>query len=136
MQRVFTQVTSLRPKLEKQVRQVAKAFADSKQNDWVALILIGSASEGQATYRSDLDFLVIVSPDRPLNYGQVVAWRDELERLLAKKGVDSTLPCQFNFVKDSVRHSVEPAMRQALAGGLVLFSVDPLWPVTEALGVA
>lgn len=96
--------------------------------DFIALLLIGSCARGTATYRSDID-LLIVARDCHLDYGRVVEWRNRIEGVLETNAVETVLPCQFTFVLSSVRTTSEPAMRQALAKSIVLYSINSEWAI-------
>ena len=94
--------------------------------DILSVLLLGSCSRGTATYRSDIDILVVIDGEI-LNYGVVIANRDWIEAEFEKKAQLSTLTqpleVQFTIVLKSVFNTSEPAMRDALSHAIVL--ADP-----------
>ena len=121
---IYSQVPSLQEPLSLQIVGIAKQFPISSKIRGVALI--GSCSIGQATYRSDVDLLVIVGAQQ-LTYSDVVKMRDEVENHFESKGFaelcSNPLPIQVTVVLESVFLTEEPAMRDALKTAIPLF--DP-----------
>ena len=87
----------------------------------MGVLLIGSTSRGMATYRSDIDLLVVLK-DGDLHFGRVQNLRDHLDHALADVA-DTPLPIHANFVLPSVIDTKEPAMQRALLSAIILW--DP-----------
>ena len=72
----------LQPKLLTEINSLSQAFASSRKvailRQVESILLIGSCSRGQATYRSDIDLLVILK-EGPLTYTRVRQLRDIFE---------------------------------------------------------
>lgn len=83
------------------------------------VLVIGSVSRGEATYRSDVDLLVILRQG-PLNYARV----QDLRRRLEEEVISGSegLEVQAQFVLPGVHQTTEPAMRQALREAWPLIS--------------
>jgi predicted nucleotidyltransferase len=123
----FSSVKSLQPQVASQIAAVKATFVACRWPDVVALLLIGSCAEGTATYRSDIDFLVVMKTSFPLTYSQVVAYRDQIEQAMNTRQVPECLPCQFTFVLETVRLSDEPAMTAALRKSVTLYATGLPW---------
>lgn len=115
---MLSQVPSLNPKLEKVLEDLRKKFPANLLPLLDSVLLIGSASRGAATYRSDLDLLVVLR-EGPLQFERVRSLRDQFEREWLQH-IQSPLPFQVNFVLPSVRSTQEPAMRDALTKAIML----------------
>jgi predicted nucleotidyltransferase len=110
----LTSVPSLAGKLEAQLRSLREALAAASiAGEFQEVLVIGSVSRGEATYRSDIDLLFILR-EGPLNYSRVQDLRDRLEHQVLEKVSERALPVQAQFVLPSVRETREPAMRSAL----------------------
>lgn len=115
----YTAVASLTPLLETQVSSLIKVLpVVFSPNESMGALLIGSCSRGQATYRSDLDILVILQTGS-LTYSRVQSLRDQFEQCWSKSNA-GPLPCQINFVLPTVFETSEPAMQNALRDAVIL----------------
>jgi hypothetical protein len=79
-------------------------------------LLVGSCASGKATYRSDVDVLVILKA-APLIYSRICALRDRFDQAWQKTG---PLDCHLNFVLTNVFETSDPAMKHALHGAVTL----------------
>ena len=120
----YTQVTSLSDSLSRQVEGLRQHFPLSDEIG--AVLLLGSCSRGEATYRSDIDILIVLTGNK-LTYGKVQEIRDGVEAGFDANGqkacLSEPLPVQFTVVLRSALKSAEPAMKQALLHKIVL--ADP-----------
>jgi predicted nucleotidyltransferase len=121
----YSQVSSLQAPLKSQIDSIKASFPINA--NILSTLLLGSCSRGTATYRSDIDILVVIDGEI-LNYGVVTSTRDWIESEFEKKAQLSTLTqpleVQFTIVLKSVFNTSEPAMRDALSHAIAL--VDPL----------
>lgn len=119
---MWSRVPSLRGPLKAQIdalgREVTPILQDST-TDALGVLLTGSCSRGEATYRSDVDLLVVLAT-APLNYSRVRTLRDRFEARLSRAAQESPLACEIHFVLSSVFETREPAMRGALKEAKVL----------------
>jgi predicted nucleotidyltransferase len=115
----WSRIPSLNPRIESALATFIAAFPTSLRSQAVEVLLIGSASRGEATYRSDLDVLVVLRAG-PLTFSRVQELRDLLDRETLGNLQDSPLEFQVQFALASVFHSEEPAMREALKHARVL----------------
>ena len=114
----FSQVPSLGLPLAKQIEGIVHLFQDHADRlDAEALLLIGSCSTGQATYRSDVDLLVILR-DPPLTYDRVQKLRDLFDTLGMP---ELPLPVQIQFILPTAFETKEPAMATALKMAIALW---------------
>src|ERR1700733_10849189 len=111
---LYSRVPSLIPLLHRQIQGLKDHFPDMR--DILGVMLTGSCSSGQATYRSDVDLLVILR-DGPLNFGRVREIRDTIEMGYRKQNraefLNDPLPIQITVVLKSVFSTSEPAMKEA-----------------------
>ncbi len=76
--RTYSRVESLQPLLADQVLNIAERLKVAPlMQEILGVLLTGSCARGEATYRSDIDFLVILR-DPPLNYSRVTKLRAAL----------------------------------------------------------
>jgi len=115
----FTQVPSLIAPLQSQIEALRAGIPTGLvKNEILGVLLIGSASRGEATYRSDVDLLFVLK-EAPLNYQRTVSLKRQIEPSLRQE----PLPVQLQFVLPSVFETTERAMREALARAIIL--IDP-----------
>ncbi len=119
----WTQIPSLRAALEKQIRGIIADFPrDVLESEIEGIFLVGSCSEGKATYRSDLDLLVVLK-NPPLKYGRVVDLREKIEAKMPLAALSEPLACEFHFVLPDVADTSEPAMMDSISKATIL--IDP-----------
>ncbi len=120
----FSSVPTLQPLLAEQIIALQKLLPSLQMVE--AIYLVGSCSRSTATYRSDIDLLVVLNVKK-LTFTTVQAIRDEFENYFETIGHANLLvlplPIQITVVLDSVFATTEPAMLQALEKALPLF--DP-----------
>lgn len=108
----------------RQVINIQTAFKNAHQSDRLgeidAVLLIGSCSIGEATFRSDIDLLVVLR-NGPLHYGRVKEIRDRIEEAVLSEFLLKPLPIQLTVVLRSVFDTTEPAMLKALQLSQTLF---------------
>lgn len=116
----YTQVPSLVSILEGEIESIRQTllhiFTDS---EIMGCLLIGSCSRGEATYRSDIDLLIVLC-EGPLTYSRVRDLRDRFDEKWAASQGTSPLHCELHFVLRSVFETKEPAMRKALLTAISL----------------
>jgi predicted nucleotidyltransferase len=121
----FTKVPSLGPLLDRQISELKRFLPHLKEVK--GILLSGSCARGEATYRSDIDLLIILE-NGPLNYSRVQQIRDNIEQGLIAQSkadlLDAPLPVQITVVLDSVFSTSEPAMRDALKSALILVNPE------------
>ncbi|MCM2322689.1 MAG: nucleotidyltransferase domain-containing protein [Oligoflexia bacterium] len=119
----FTQVPSLIAPLDEQLRGIRAILKSIKDPEISGALLTGSCSTGKATYRSDIDILVLLA-EGPLNYARTRSVRDRLEATFKDAGrlelLEKPLEVQFTVVLESVFATREPAMRAALRSAHLL----------------
>jgi predicted nucleotidyltransferase len=124
MLRQYTKIFSLNLPLSKQVDGLQRYFPLAGEIG--AVLLVGSCSRGEATYRSDVDILVLLNTDK-LTYGKVRDVRDRIEQGFASQGQEALLtqplPVQFTVVLASAITTSEPGMKLALLDKVIL--ADP-----------
>ncbi|MGE0525800.1 MAG: nucleotidyltransferase domain-containing protein [Bdellovibrionales bacterium] len=116
----FTQVPSLQVPLSRQVRGLSSDLDQIRPVGILGVLLIGSCARGTATYRSDVDLLVILD-QRAFKAHDVRAVQELLENQL--QAHNDPLPLQFVVVGKSVFQTQEPAMMGNLRDSLILY--DP-----------
>ena len=122
--RAWTTVPSLQQLLDRQIKLLAERFNGGLLVDEIkGVLLTGSCSRGSATYRSDVDLLVILQAG-PLKFSRVSALRDAIETAIPIETLSSPLRVEFHFVLGSVFETSEPAMREALAAAETLVDLD------------
>lgn len=127
---LYTAVASLERPLKKEIELIGfELERHLSQLNALGVLLTGSCSEGKATYRSDIDLLVLVK-EGPLTYGQVCKLREQVERVLGPKK-QMPLPVEVHFVLPSVFETKEPAMKKALAAAQKL--CDPSGALKKGL---
>lgn len=110
---------TLKAPLTQQIGAIQKAIPEiAKQIDVSAVLLTGSCSRGEATFRSDIDLLFVLNKAAP-TYSSIKQWRD----LIESKVSGIPLPIQAHFVSRLVEKTVEPAIRMAISDAQILF--DP-----------
>jgi predicted nucleotidyltransferase len=122
----YTKVKSLvRPLLE-QITKIQYVLSQYKQSHFVGALLFGSCSRGQATYRSDIDIMLIFAQD-DLNFSFVQKTRDQAEWFFAahkmSEALCEPLQVEFQVVRNTIFNSKEPATIENLHHGKIL--VDP-----------
>jgi predicted nucleotidyltransferase len=119
---LYSSVPTLQPKIEIQMRQIQSALLTLSVVNLVGIILYGSVARGHATYRSDVDLLVIIRQDT-LTYSDVQLVRDLIEAHFNQLGLseilEAPLPVQLTVVRDSVFNSTEPDLQEALLSGII-----------------
>ncbi len=88
------------------------------------VLLTGSCSRGEATYRSDIDLLVVLKAG-PLNYERVQKLRDCADRAFESDQASLVLKLEIHFVLPSVFETQEPAMIEAIRLSQVLVAIVP-----------
>ncbi len=127
----WTKVPSLGLKLEAQMDHIKRTFpTDLFKTQVEGVLLTGSCSQGKATYRSDIDFLVILKHP-PLTYSRVCQLRDQIESKMSSERTQSPLGCEFHFVLMDVFSTREPAMAQSLLDSVIF--IDPNRKLKESL---
>ena len=118
----YTQIPSLRESLGKQLNELSSLFPRISSID--AVLLIGSCSVGKATYRSDIDLLIILGEEK-ITYDKVVLIRNQIEEHFTKLGrpdlLSQPLPSQITVVGKSVVSTQEPEMRRAITHSIPIF---------------
>ncbi len=121
----FTKVPTLIPLLDYQMEEIKKNFP--RDLEIVGALLIGSCSSGTATYRSDIDILVVLKEGR-LTYDRVKNIRDQFESHFQGIGkeelLNKPLPVEITVVMSSVFSTIEPAMKGALSIAHILYDPD------------
>lgn len=117
--RRFTSVPSLIEPLRTQIRGLVSGLRSYSDPRVSGIVLTGSCSRGEATYRSDVDLLVILGlGPGALNYSVTREIRDSIEshfkRLDADELLRQPLPVEVTVVLESVFETQEPAMLDAL----------------------
>lgn len=121
--RTWTQVPTLQPKLNKQIKDLIRKFPKSFfKKDILGVLLMGSCARGQATYRSDIDCLIVLKY-APLTFARIKELREALEKHFRPSLLHRPLQCEFHFVLPGVFKTKEPAMRQGLMQSINL--LDP-----------
>lgn len=117
----FTQIPSLIQPLKNQVLELQRHWP--KNEEILGVLLIGSCSKGEATYRSDVD-LLIISKIPKLTYEYVKTLRTSLEKDFIESGhsdlLQKPLEVQMTIVQESVFLTIEPAMQDALRHAIIL----------------
>lgn len=119
----YTQVKSLMQPLHQQVTRLSQIIDHYQQKHFLGAILFGSCCRGEATYRSDIDILLIFET-MDLNLTVVQKTRDRLEAFFQSQNAEAVLqkplPVEFQIVLLSVFSTQEPEMLKNLKQGLIL----------------
>ena len=99
----YTKVPSLQPKLEAQISEIRTRLAGADlRAELDEVLLVGSCSRGEATYRSYVDLLVILR-NGPLNYRRVCRLRDRFDHEVLVNSQRHCLPVEVQFVLSAAR---------------------------------
>lgn len=126
----YTKVSSLKAPLKEQLDQLAEMLTSfSKENNQIeGVLLTGSCSRGEATYRSDVDLLFVVRDSSLIKFSEVQKNRDKLENFLNRMGkstlLNKPLELQSIFVSLDVFETEEPAMSEALSKAIIFVDVS------------
>lgn len=119
----FTAISSLLTPLREQIAGIKNILSKFDQDFFVGAILFGSCSRGEATYRSDIDIMLIFDQSN-LDFKFVQTTRDLVEgHFLAhnsSKLLSTPLPVEFQVVRVSAFSSTEEEMKKNLHTGIVL----------------
>ncbi len=123
----FTSIPSLKDPLQQQIQNLQAGLARFQDENVAGILLIGSCSRGEATYRSDIDLLLILN-EAQLKYDRVQEIRNSVELHFQRMGcqelLETPLPVQLTVVLKSVFTTQEPAMIEALQRAIVLWERD------------
>ena len=119
----WTHVPSLSDPLDEQIRGIERGFPPDVLEQAEGVLLTGSASRGEATYRSDLDLLVVLRQP-PLSYERVVALRRRIEEAMPEGALERPLAADIHFILPSAFATEEKAMSAALNNAVIL--LDPM----------
>lgn len=115
---------SLKNTLKAQIVELQSVFSRFSDPHLLGVLLFGSCARGEATYRSDVDILLVFETSH-LTYGFVQSARDNVEKHFRNSGkelaLSKPLPVQTTVVASSVFATNEPGMTQALTESLLLF---------------
>lgn len=118
-----TQVKSLIQPLQEQMAHLKRLLGNYRQEHFLGAILFGSCCRGEATYRSDIDILLVFEA-MDLNLAVVQKTRDLVEAFFIAHNAESTLqkplPVEFQVVLFSVFSTQEPEMLKNLKQGIIL----------------
>lgn len=108
---MYTKVPSLKEKLEQQISALRTRLGEVLTRDaqYFGFLLTGSCARSDATYRSDIDVLVILD-EGELKAERVARLRENLESSM-QPGV---LEVQFTFILKTSLNTSEPGLKQAL----------------------
>ena len=115
----YSQVNSLKQPLEQQIKGLITYFTSALQKDINYVLLFGSCAKGTATYRSDIDILVILDT-RKLTFKDVQTRRKQLEQENESLFFEP-LPVQLSFIKLEALYSNNQITREALREGILIF---------------
>lgn len=119
----FTAIPSLLVPLREQITGIKNILNTFHQDLFVGAILFGSCSRGNATYRSDIDIMLIFEQNN-LDFKFVQTTRDSVENHFFKHGsstlLKTPLPVEFQVVRTSVFSSTEEEMKKNLRTGIIL----------------
>lgn len=118
-----TSIPSLLEPLRKEIFLLCDLFINNTHPEITAVLLFGSCARGSATYRSDVDLLVILCGSQ-LTYSKVQEIRDWCEKNIEAKLTQKPLPLQITVVLECVFRTTEPGMKQALQEALYIYKKD------------
>lgn len=109
--------------LREQISGIKAILNTFDQDSFVGAILFGSCSRGTATYRSDVDIMLIFEQN-DLDFKFVQNTRDSVEHHFFKHGssilLTTPLSVEFQVVRASVFSSTEEEMKKNLRTGIIL----------------
>ncbi|MGZ3769124.1 MAG: nucleotidyltransferase domain-containing protein [Bdellovibrio sp.] len=119
----YTSIPSLATPLDQQISGLKSVIQLYDQNFFKGAVLFGSCCRGEATYRSDIDIMLIFD-QKNLDYTFVQKTRDSIEEFFLKHNaqqlLNSPLPVEFQVVRSSVFSTTENEMKTNLRCGIIL----------------
>lgn len=120
----YTKVPSLILPLQNQIEALRAYFAASAPALGLErVILFGSCARGEATYRSDVDLMLVLA-EGPLTFARSSALKERVESETESSGIRSALPLQLTCVLSSIDASQDPGTRDALQFSSILFQAS------------
>lgn len=120
----YTRIKSLVIPLSEQITKIQSLLSQYKQNQFAGAMLFGSCSRREATYRSDIDVMLIFDQDE-LNFSFVQKTRDSVESFFAVNQMSAVLieplRVEFQVVRINIFNSKEQATIKNLRQGQLLF---------------
>lgn len=119
----YTKIPSLQGLLHIQIESLKTGLTQYAQKQFVGALLFGSCCRGEATYRSDIDILLVFE-QISLNFSFVQQTRDAIEKHFTDRGLGNLLRqplrVEFQVVRDSVFQTSDPVMKSNLEMGIIL----------------
>ncbi|MGZ3746422.1 MAG: nucleotidyltransferase domain-containing protein [Pseudobdellovibrionaceae bacterium] len=123
MASTYTKVPSLIDPLAQQIQGIKAHLESFDQEFFLGAILFGSCSRAEATYRSDIDIMLIFDQNN-LDFSFVQKTRDRIENHFSVHKLshllNEPLKAEFQVVRFSVFQSKEDEMKNNLKTGLCL----------------
>ena len=126
---IYTRVKTLNLPLIEQIERLKHLLLGYQQQGFLGAILFGSCSKGRATYRSDIDILLVFDQE-DLNFSMTHKTRNGVEEYFKSQKAEgvllSPLPVEFQVVRRSVFLTKEPEMLKNLKQGILLVDKQDL----------
>lgn len=124
MEKPYSRVPSLQGVLSEAIKSLMTVLGSNASKLGLSrILLIGSCAYGKATYRSDIDLLLVLENEK-LSFATTRQKRDAIDALIARSGLKLPLELDIHCILPASLQTKEAGMRQALETSVVLFDSE------------